>query len=223
MQKKIFGIKDIESIAEEILRNFIVDEKNINNYLQILNIISPTCFISKDSEKPSISVGNCFLGKLRTMIFDRISTENIRELAKLELDDMDQLDIYNKERTKINNLILTLCSLYDQRNTKFIKLSGNHIYSVINIIASRYEECINKMKELGDPEEDCLDEDEYEILRKMSIIYAEHLYLIMNREASSFSRESFTKLVEFVNKFRNEIVTTIKVPWLLSKCDSIKY
>jgi hypothetical protein len=79
------------------------------------------------------------------------------------------------------------------------------------------------MKDLGDPEEDCLDEDEYEILRKMSIIYAEQLYLFMNRESKSFSKESCTKLVEFVSKFRDEIVPTIKVPWLLSKCESIKY
>lgn len=228
---KAHTAKDIDDVSEEILMNFIVDERNINNYLKILNSISTACVVISEEtateKKVSPTIGNYFLGKCRKLIFELISVDNIRRLAELEQDDLDELDKYNKERIKIINLITTLCALYEQRNTTYIKLTATHLYSVLDHIFNEHEKIILRMKELGAPEEDCEDEDEYEILKKMSIIYAEQLYVFLSKEAKNFLKDETnvknSKISTMVDRFKNKVVPTITVSWLISQCELIEY
>lgn len=223
----------IEEIAQEILSNFIVSENNIKNYMFLLNAISQACvLLTPKTESKAVNVsptiGNFFLEKCKTLIFNFIKMENIRTLAKMDLDDSDQLDIYNREREKITNLILTICYLYEQRKTKHIKLSALQLFHLINTILKIHETLLSRMRILGDPMEDeCSDEMEYEILRKMCSLYAEQLYTFMYKEAKEFVMDTTvvnnTTLSELVNKFRNDVVPNLSEAYLISKCESIDY
>lgn len=234
---KAQNAETIEEIAQEILLNFIISEQNIKNYIHLLNSVSSACVLlstnkniaPNDKSNVSPTIGNIFLKKCREMIFDCIDVANIRKLAVMDQDDEDQLDIYNRGREKIINLITTICCLYEQRSTANIKLTATQLFCLINTILTHHKNTQSKMNELGNPYEinDCKDEIEYEILRKMNILYAEQLYTFMYREAKEFNKDpelvkgQCLKIV--VNRFKKEIIPTLTEAYLVSKCDSIEY
>lgn len=226
----------IEEIAQEILSNFLISEKNIKNYMQLLNSVHMNCILLKSQNKqndgtPNVTptIGNYFLRKCGNMIFGYISEENIRRLAQLDQYNDDELDRYNREREKINNLIVTICCLYEQRKTSYIKLTSIQLYVLIDTILMYYQRCQSKMKELGNPyqNEQCSDESEYEILRKMCSLYAEQLYILMKNEAKEFINDQTiikgNTLKKLVDRFRNEVIPTLTEAYLISKCESIDY
>ncbi len=234
---KAQSVETLEEIAQEILMNFIISEINIKNYMHLLNAVSAACVLinptadkSTTGKNVSPTIGNFFLQKCRELIFKNISESNIRNLAKIDQDDPDQLDIYNREREKIINLIATICCLYEQRHTPNVKLSAIQLHHLMNTIFMSYNKLQEKMKELGNPYEDgeyCKDEEEYEILRKMCNLYAEHLYVFMSKEAKEFSKDpdqiKGQTLKTMVDRFRTEIIPTLTESYLISKCGDIEY
>jgi hypothetical protein len=229
-------VQMIEEIAQEILSNFIVMEEKIKNCMHLLNSVSAACVLIPEPvpdktgniKNVSPTIGNIFLNKCREMIFKSIEESNVRTLAQMDLENIDQLDAYNREREKINNLIVTICYLYEQRNTPNIKLTALPIYSLVNTILNLYIKNNARMVELGNPYDgDCKDEDEYEVLRKICTIYAEQLYLFMSREAKDFCRDPDVfkgkSLKNLVDIFRNNVVPTLTEAYLISKCESIAY
>jgi len=233
---KAQNIEMIEEIAQEILSNFVISEQNIKNYMHLLNSVSAACVlipckqetIGQNTGSVSPTIGNCFLKKCRDMIFNSIQEANIRSIAELDQDDMDELDKYNRQREKINNLVTTICYLYEQRYTSNIKLTSMHLCPLLNTIMTSYKKNQDKMKEMGNPNiEDCTDENEYEILRKMCTLYAEQLYIFMNREAREFVKDAeITKgqtLKNMIDRFKTEVIPTLTEEFIISKCDSIVY
>ena len=224
----------IEEVAEEILQDFIIEEKNIPNYMHLLNSISLACVLIPQSgnngtKNVSTTIGNFFLRKCKNMIFSLISEENIRRIAQLDPYDDNELDEYNREKDKIINLIVTICCLYDQRNTVNIKLTANHLHPLMTTILSSYLNNQEKMKLLGNPYdgEECANEEEYDILRRICSIYAEQLYTFISREAVDFCLdETVVKdqtMKTLVETFRTQIVPTLTEEFLVSKCQAIKY
>ena len=221
----------IGEIAEEILLNFLVSEQNIKNYMHLLNAISSVCLLLEtapgSSGKVSPTIGNFFLNNCRNMIFDSITDAKIRSLAQLDQFDPDDLDKYTKEREKISNLIVTLCYLYDQRNTGNIKLTATQLYPVLTTILDNYNKLRKNMTQLGDPDDDeCLDEDEYEILRKMCTIYAEQIYTFMVRSSKDYYEDKTVingnTLENLVKRFKSEVIPTLTEAFLISKCEEMK-
>lgn len=233
---KAQNVEMLEEIADEILKNFVVSEQNIKNYMHLLNAIwNASVLIPGSSEKiVSRTIGFYFMNKCKDMIYDLISEKNIKSLAEMDQDDSDQLDLYNRNRQKIINLIITICCLYEQRNTTLIKLTAIQIYSVIKTILDTYNKNQLRMAELGNPyEADCSDEEEYEILRKMCTLYAEQLYTFMSREGKEFMKDTTPVkdksmsgdqfMSNVVVRFKKEIIPTLTEAYLISKCDSIDY
>ena len=219
----------IRTVAKEIFDCFIMGNDNTRNYMHLLNAVSKVCVVTPDTETPK-TIGYFFIYFCRETIYHYISTENMRKLAQIDQEDSDELDIYNRERSKIRNLILTICYLYEQHKTTFLSLKADHLSELINRIMIEHEKIQSTMKELGNPEiEDCSDEEEYETLNKMSNLYAEILYIIMSNEVKEFlsdpsivisTQQTLTPLVE---KFRNTIVPKISFPWLRNKCEKVVY
>lgn len=233
---KVQSEKMIEEVAEEMLQNFMVNENNIIIFMNLLNAVSPACILITSEEKQgpgknlSSTIGNIFLKKCRDTIFSFISEDNIRELAKIDQDDSDQLDIYNRQREKIINLIVTICCLYEQRHTPNIKLTALQLYNLMTIIFEYHNKLQQKMKDLGNPyneDEECKDEEEYEICRKMCNLYAEHLYTFMYREAKEFAKDpdqiNGQTMKSLIDRFKNDIVPNITEEYLRSKCQDIEY
>jgi len=147
-------------------------------------------------------------------------------LAELDIEDPDQLDLYNRRQRMIINLITTLCCLYEQRNKTLIKLSGLQLYPVINKILDSYKNNQIRMAQLGNPiETDCLDENEYECLRKMCTIYAEHLYIFMHAEGKEFVKDKPNVkgqvLNDLVVRFRTDVMPTLTEAFLIFKCSEL--
>lgn len=232
---KAHNVEMLEEIANEILQNFIVNEKNIKIYIQLLNAIwNASVLIPATSTEKTASrtIGNYFLQKCKNLIFSYISETHIHTLAIMDLDDEDKLDIFNREREKIINTIITVCQLYGQRNTNLIKLNAIHIYSVIKDIFKTYNKLQLEMKNLGNPYvEDCADEEKYETLRKMCTLYAEQLYTFIfycgeefNKDEMAIKDKDISEaqfLSNYVTKFKKEIVPTITEAYLISKCESL--
>lgn len=226
-------IEMLNEIAEEVLQNFLISDKYIKNYMQLLNGIWNAQLLVPNTnpvdKKVSPSIGNLFLAKCKDMIFLLISEKNIRRLAELDQDDPDQQDTYNREREKIINLIVTICSLYEQRNTPLIKLTALQLYFVMKHIIEYYNTNQMRMKELGNPyEEDCSNEGEYETCRKMCTLYAEQLYTFMFRQGKDFIQDSTvikddkeTTLQNLVERFKMEMVPTLTEAFLKSKCGDL--
>lgn len=230
----------IEEIAQEIFFNFLISEQNIPNYMHLLNAVSPACVLisqpSKTGTEPgakviSKTIGNYFLQKCRETIFKYISDDHVKKMAKMDENDLDQLDEYNKEREKINNLIVTLCALYSQRNSENrIKITAQHLYIVIDTIVTSYTGLQKTMAKLGDPcasDGECEDEEAYELCTRMCTLYAEQLYIFMSKKAKDFSGDATLvkgkKMGDLVATFKNQIVPTITESYLQSNCELIEY
>jgi hypothetical protein len=232
---KAKSVEMLDEIAQEILKNFIISEINIGNYMHLLNAVSPICVLlpgtqdkSGTGKNVSSTIGNFFLQKCKELIFKYISEDNIRSLAKMDLSDPDQEDAYGREREKIINLIITICYLYEQRHVSSTRLSALQLYYLIGNMFTSYNQLQQKMNELGNPYEgDCSDEEEYEIIRKMCNLYAEQLYTFMAREAKEFSKDpdqiKGQTLKTLVGRFKLEIVPTLTEDFLISKCGDIQY
>lgn len=227
-------IELLEEVAKEMLENFIIDEKNIPNYMHLLNAVwNASIWIQgPGSEKViSPSIGNYFLTKCKHMIHNFISEENIKKLAEIGVQDMndDQLDFYNRERDKIINLIATICQLYKQRNTAFLKLTAMQLYPLITNILDSYEQCQRKMRELGNPyeNEECEDENEFEICKKMCSLYAEQLYAFMFRLGKDFKNDPTQikgqTMLHSIERFKNEVIPTLSEEYLRINCESLNF
>lgn len=246
--EKAKNVEILDEIAKEFLLNFIVSYQNVENYMHLLNSVSSACILlenptlatnqnnTKNEKKVSPTIGNLFLEKCRVMIFDNIKEENIRALAVLDLDDEDDLDKYNKQRDKTNSLIVTVCYLYKQHivndgNKRNINLTINHLYPLLNIIIKTFQKITNKMRELGNPYEDdgdCQDEEEYEILSKMSTLYAEQLYIFISEQGKEFisdptfmDQDPKKTMRSLVSLFKKEIFPKITESFLISKCETL--
>jgi hypothetical protein len=233
IENKVKSEESLSEIATELLSSFIVSHKNLDNYVQILNAICLSSFrITNPVTKEVVaskSIGNIFLDKCRKLIFDSITEENIAAIAdKYNIDDEDDFDIYNKEKEKISNLILLLCRLYSQRNGIYTKLTAIHVYGVISRILTNHIAVNEKMILLGNPYEgECLDEDKYEIYRRMCAIYAEQLYVFFATEGKNFKQDTTDvrgfKLRDLITTFYLDVIPNLSESHMQSKCKSLVF
>lgn len=232
IKNRIKNGQDIQNIAEEFVENFIISETNIPNFMKLLNCVYnvAVCTGVNDTTGEKIhskTIGAYFISKCRERIITASSLSIVNSLAKLDQDDMDQLDTYNREREKIINLIITLCELYGQRMQNLIRLTATHLYPFINSIIDKHNNIILEMKELGNPlEEDCKDEDQYQLLSLSADLYAEQLYTFISRKGSDFLKDTTVingvNMGHLVKRFREEVEPNISVNYLVQKCKLMK-
>ena len=219
----------LEEVAAEMLDSFLMSEQHIKNYMHLLNMVSKQCRIIPTTDtkqnETTPTIGYYFLDKCKGMITNFISEENMRKLAELDQYDEDDLDKFNRERDKINNLIVTLCSLYEQRNTSNIKLTAYQLYPLINNnILEKHAKYYALLKNMDE------DEDvDYELYKKICNLYAEQVYIFLSLSGNDFVteqpftvREKTFCMTDLVLKFKADIVPTISESYLKSKCDLLK-
>lgn len=224
---KVVSEDSLVEIADELLKCFIVSVGNINNYMKILNTIYKigiVVSINPDTGEKvlSRSIRNIFLEKCRLLIIKNIAEDNIMELANKDQEDDDELDYFNREREKIINLIILLCRLYDQRNTQLINLTAVQLYAVMDKILCFHQKCYGMMIKLGDPMQECIDEEQYEYLRRMCCIYAELMYTFFQNNYTKFLEDQTevrgNKLINIIERFQKEIVPHLSEAHMRNKC-----
>lgn len=187
----------LERVANEIFENFLISEANIINYLVLLNKVQ-RCAVSYDDpetkeKKISKTIGFFFLEKCRKQFFDFSKPVMMEKLAKLNQDDEDEFDQYNRERERMLNLIVTICVLYQNRNKKdCLSLTVSQMGPCLTDLVKNYVVVLKKYESLLDPETgDSKDEffDQNEINRKMLILYAEEIYTVLARTGQEFFKE----------------------------------
>lgn len=223
--------KDVESVAVEILENFLVSDRCLDLFMRILNTVSPYCVvIDKVEKKTTKKIGEYFLSHCRSKIFGMINIDVVRELCLLDQDDIDQQDKYGKDMERTFNMINLLCELYSQRNTNNINVRAPQIGSAIHHIITVYRNLQNKLKELGDPYEgECQDEEEYMLVTRMCTVYGDLLYGFMNKQIASFMSDQnvinpdIGKLCNLVEIFKTEIIPSLTESYLISKCNDLNF
>ena len=236
---KTHNIDSLKSIAIEILHNFIISEQTIKTYLHLLNAIhgisitvpdeiSPLIGVEVVKTKTSKSIGNLFLEECRLLFIKLSLFNNIKTIAAIDTDTIDGMDLYTKQISEISNLLLLFCVLYQQRNTTNIKLTASHLIPVIKTLIDNHNKCREKMKELGDPYEDeCEDEDDYELHKKMTSIYARQLYILFNDQGHHFAKDTTssksTTLPELIELFKRSVVPFIYESDLIANYNGLKF
>ena len=243
--------KEMNEIANEILHNFIVSEFNIKIYIQMLNEIHNIALNYIDTKGTSVSsksISYYFIDNCRKLILKYISIEHIRTLALKDQEDEDELDLFNKEKSKICNLIITICSLYDQRdtfdqkNSPSIQLGAIPLYKIINTILNTYSNLTSRMKKLGNPNDEnteCSDEFEYECLDRMRMMYAEQVIIFFDLEYGSFIKDNTIVqetivigdksivqdklLSNLITRFESEVYPNVNEPHLKLKCEKFGF
>lgn len=217
----------LKEAATEILANFLVDDQNIALYLELFDCITKASIriTSSTDNSTQMNMGNLFLQQCKQTIFEMIAESNIKHLATMDLDDLDVLDAYNRERTKITNLIITICCLYKRKNTSQLHLKSINIYNLMKEIYRLHQKCVVQMIQLGDPMIDCLNEEEYEMYRKMINLYTEQMYIFM-KEAGSLFLEDTTSfgtvtIHQMVSLFKTQMMPTITENYLISICNEL--
>ena len=231
ISEKAKNAKMLEEVAIEILDNFIMKEENVKNCMHLLNTVSKQCRListqSTDGTKnnqTTPTIGYYFLDKCYMMIMEVISEKQINELANLNQDDEDELDKYNRDREKINNLIATVCCLYEQRNTSNIKLTSYQLYPLINNnIIEKHAKYNSLLKDLTE------DDQNYELYRKICNLYAEQVYIFLSCAGEDFLKEpSFIVkdktyfMKDLVERFKTEVIPVISEAFLSSNCKLLK-
>lgn len=231
----------MNDIVNEILNNFIIsDTKLLQTYTKMLNAISCVAIRSINTEtgdpEQSEPIRSYFLKNCRTLIYKYICSENIKLMCMKNLDDIDEEDLFNKEKNKITNLIMTICSLYNQRNLDVdIKLTAIPVHGIIQHMLNECIIIISKMKELGNPYESdgCLDEEAYIILNRMYTLYSELMLVFFDTEYASFATDttqikdkttgSNQTLSNIIFRFKQEIIPNLEEPYLLARCNKIGF
>lgn len=222
----------LEEIAKELFDNFLVSDKNIPMYLKLLNSVYAISISlaedieKKESRKVSKSIGNYFLDECKNHFLFRTTETHLRKIVVLDQDDPDEADKYNRERDQINNIIITICSLYGQRETSYIRLNAVQVYQVFRRVLDLHKSFQEKMNKLGNPYEDeeCDDEEEYENLRNMSTLCAEQLYTFISQKGTEFVNDKVEikgeTLSVLLERFRDEVIPNLVEDYLESKCKS---
>lgn len=228
--EKAKTIEMIKEIADEILINFLVNEQNIGNYMCLLNSIYPMGVLHENDMQPREpkTIGQFFLFNCRNLILEHISETKTRLLAELDQYDPDELDKYATEREKNTNLLVTLCYLYKQRDTTGIKLRAQQLYPLLTTILDSYKSIKKKMSMLGDPDIGFDTDDneiEYDMLRKMSVIYAEQLYVFVAKCRTDCMDDQSVinngKMSDIIHRFKTEVIPTLTEAFLISKCEEL--
>jgi hypothetical protein len=228
--------ESLSIIAQEILGCLTDTENNIDLYFPILSFIHTSRIeypnLSDSKPKYSKTLAYFFLMKCRDQFISTTDEKTVRDLAKLDIDIVDQRLKYNEDRAKVFNLIAVICRLYNQRkDIKSLRLNHNQLYEVIDKLLSSHNDCQTKMKQLGDPfndDEECKDEDEFMVQQKMAHIYAEYIYVfienskdIINDHDPIAGDPKPTNLASLVTKYKNDVIPKISESYLRAKCQAL--
>lgn len=209
-------------VSTEMFENFLINESGIPNYLELLNKVRIIAVSYDDrvtkEKKNSPTLGYFFLEKCRKTFFDNVEIPQVKILASLNQDDVDELDQYNKKKEKMTNLVITISELYGQRSGKDkLCLQADHICPCLNRLVNNYITVLNSYESMIDDETGfSKDEfaDENEINMKMLNYYAELIYVILVKQGHSLLKETRAKPVfDLIN---SKVVPSLMADHLVS-------
>lgn len=237
-------------IAQEFLDTFLVSGKQLNEHLQLLNHIRLIAIkehatrASQSSQSSQISqshntnvkmilsksISEYFTDMLKDKYMLLVAESNVRKMAMRDMDNPDEQDLYYREEEKIINIINLICAMYNHRTTENIRLSSTHIIIVFNKLLTNYSKVSECLKKLGHPDDDCLDEDEYDICRKMATIYEKMMYTLLKDYHADMMTDTLPlkkkdntgkiiqeiKLSDLINTFKKEVIPNICEMYLIS-------
>uniref|UniRef100_A0A6C0LQJ5 MIF4G domain-containing protein n=1 Tax=viral metagenome TaxID=1070528 RepID=A0A6C0LQJ5_9ZZZZ len=234
---KTTSSESLKDISDEIFECFLVSEQTIPSYMQLLNSVYNIKY--KDESDNSQTIGQLFLSKCKKYIEihssdSEVSDEyTVRSIASLDQLNEMEFDKYNKSKTKIINLMIILCHLYRQNNTAFIKIGANHIHFIMSLFLTKHSFCQKRIGELGNPYEgeDCKDDNEFEIHYRMSHLYAEFFYILLEKNGHDFIKDQTSisvkdsdkkiQLSDLIERFKQEIVPKFSEAYLISKWEEL--
>lgn len=230
IHSKVAKKDDALTIAKEFLDNFLVSDKNITKFLLLLNHVYNIVIKTSEDDPaaPPKPIGAHFINECKSTFQKFFSSQNIEHMANYNLDNLDEEREYNSYFSKMNNLLLLFCKLYEQRNSQHIKLTATQLIFVISDLINNRATIYKKMSELYDEEADeIIDENLYEKYKRMIKIYDHSLYTLFKNNGKQFNRDpaiaNNVSLGSLIVRFQKEIKPTLLESYLVSLCQHLEF
>ena len=218
---KVKTAEHLQMAAEEFLSSFTKNGLQIPYYIELFNTVSMSCIKIKDNGKESFSktLGNYFLGYCHIEFKKKTSCENIKKIAEYyNPDDDDDMDLYFRYIEEINNLVVTICHLYSQRNEKKICLSAVQLIPLISSF-------INNVKLLIKNKTEVDDDYELDILDNSIDTYSKIIYFFLKNKLSEFVNDKTVvdgkTFNDHISDFKTEIIPNLTSGSLRELCGNL--
>ena len=230
IQSKVTKKEDAVAIAKEFLDNFLVSDKNMTKFLLLLNHVHNIAIKTSgdESSAPPKPIGSHFVNECKSLFQKLFNCQNIEHMTKYNLENLDEAREYGNSLSKMDNLLLLFCKLYEQRNSLHVKLTASQLIYVISDLINNRVDIYKKMIDLYDVEaEEITDEDLYEKYKKMIKIYDHSFHTLFKDHGKQFNRDQTIvnniSLKNLIDRFIKEIQPVLLESYLISLFKHIEF
>lgn len=220
---------DLDEIAD-IFLNFMIKaespdksddpSKVILMIMSLLNSVYAAASSEPTKGTASKTIGRFFLEKCRTTVFSKIQGKVIQEFAEKTEEGDDGTNEYLTFKSRLINLVVIICLMYEQRKQPKICIQFKQIHSVIEELFNLHKNSHEQWSKMKDSK-DSNDRYKSRVLRTICDTYAELLMEFLSRVKSSFeleAAENRDSAHKIQTRFQKQVVDTLPDGLIKTKC-----